>query len=259
VRLLYQPAIRAWKARGFAVHVFPYDWRQRLGDSADRFHHYLGSLLVGRRDKRLALVGHGLGGLVACTWALKQPGWSDFVTRAIFAGVPLHGCSWPVEAITGDLPLFRNLALVDPSNDLDELRSMAASFPGWTAMLPDPAVFPDAERYYSRSYWPDGVAPSQRDLDESRNAKLDLPHSPLLRRAAIVEASDDVDAFTSPETIQAIADILCGMSPASPASAAAAAQPAPSIAEPVVPAGLQQGQLGIASLRWLIGYTSRVR
>jgi hypothetical protein len=136
---------------------------------------------------------------------------------------------------------------------------MAATFAGWTAMLPDPSTFNDAEGYYTRSYWPDGIAPPQRDLDESRNAKADLPQSPLLRRSAIIDTSAEIDVFSNPDLAQQVADVLCGAAPAIAAPAALApAQASPAVSEPVVPAGLRDGRLSLSSLRWLIGYTSRI-
>lgn len=53
-------------------------------------------------------------------------------------------------------------------------------------MLPDPAIFPDAEPFYRRSTWPAEGAPAQLWLDHSRLAKRLIANSPLLETVRLI-------------------------------------------------------------------------
>jgi pimeloyl-ACP methyl ester carboxylesterase len=60
----FRPATRREDDRA-AYHVFSYDWRRDLVDSAHRLHETLESLAQGDPDARFNVIGHSMGGLVA--------------------------------------------------------------------------------------------------------------------------------------------------------------------------------------------------
>ncbi|MEZ5399728.1 MAG: alpha/beta fold hydrolase [Bryobacteraceae bacterium] len=185
---IYKLAELRWTLAGFRVHAFAFDWRKSIHVLAADLHNFLESI----RDvaPKVALVGHSMGGLVACEYANRHAGWSDRVERAVFLGSPLRGSFAPMEAFTGDFRVVRLLAAMAagvPDANL-RLRRMARTLPGLIDMLPDPAVFPSAEPLYSEAVWTDGVAPAQRWLDQSRALKPRIAGSPLLTRASALVA-----------------------------------------------------------------------
>ncbi len=190
IRMVYEKPSRKWRLAGFVVHEFSFDWRKSISNSADRLHLFIESLRLERPSKKFVLVGHSMGGLVSALYAARHPEWSRAVTQAIFLGSPLRGSYAPLEAVMGEYPLIRKFALADRSDKLDAYMSMARTLPGLLDMLPDPAVFPDAEVLYSRSNWPAHLAPAQMWLDQSRQVKRLLATSPLLETAKLVVSID---------------------------------------------------------------------
>ena len=184
LQLAYRAAIHAWRAEGFVVHEFSFDWRKRIEQSADRLHYMIEAIALERRNK-IALVTHSMGGLVACLYAQRHASWQERVQSAILIGPPLRGTYAPVQAAVGTHPLQRKLALISVST-IDELATMMRSFPGLAQLMPDPEVFPDAHDLYRASTWPSELRPPQSQLDEARNIKALVATSPLLRRASVI-------------------------------------------------------------------------
>jgi pimeloyl-ACP methyl ester carboxylesterase len=190
VRLVYEKAARKWRMRGFIVHEFTFDWRKPIANAADRLHLFIESLRLERPAKKLALVGHSMGGLVAALYAARHPEWSTRVAQAIFLGSPLRGSYAPIEALLGTYPVFPKVALADLADDLGDYMAMAKTLPGLIDMLPDPDVFPDAAPLYQRVAWPAASAPAQVWLDQSRQVKRLLAGSPILETAHLVVSHD---------------------------------------------------------------------
>lgn len=184
LEVIYQLAQLRWTLAGFRVHAFAFDWRKSIHLLGDDLHRFLEAIRT--EAPRVALVGHSMGGLVACEYANRHAGWSDRVERAVFLGSPLQGSFAPMEALTGDFRVVRLLAAMAvgvPDAGM-RLRRMSATLPGLLDMLPDPKVFPTAEPLYTMPVWPDGVVPAQQWLDQSRTVKSRIVGSPLLKRAA---------------------------------------------------------------------------
>jgi pimeloyl-ACP methyl ester carboxylesterase len=184
LKLIYERAARRLRDAGFPVHAFSFDWRRGLAHAADRLHHFLELLNLDRPGRPAVIVAHSMGGPVAALYAQRHPTWADRVQRAIFLGAPLGGSFAPFEAVTGTFPLLLKLDQLAAATDLDGLRSLSASLPGLLDLLPDPALFPEAEALYTQAGWPDdGHRPPQRWLDQSRALKPLVARSPILERA----------------------------------------------------------------------------
>jgi len=183
LKVKYQRAADAWRDEGLVVHPFSFDWRKSIETEAERLHAFVEVLARGRPGKRLLLVAHSMGGLVAAAWAAAHHEWKERIERAVLLGSPLRGSYAPFEAIRGTYPVFRKLALASLRNELDDLQAMARTLPGLVDMLPDPAVFPDAAAIYSGEAWNSAYAPTPESLARSRALKARLSSSPLLEKA----------------------------------------------------------------------------
>lgn len=186
IRMVYGTPARAWRRERFVVHEFSFDWRKSIEHCADRLHIFLESRALDAPGKRFVLVAHSMGGLVAAMYARRHLAWADRVQRAVLLGSPLGGSYAPMEAVAGEYETIRKLATVSVRNNLADLRRMCATIPGLIDMLPNPAIFEDAAVLYTQSVWPDGLAPAQRWLDQSRNLKPALLNSPLLERTTLL-------------------------------------------------------------------------
>ncbi|WP_437321768.1 trypsin-like peptidase domain-containing protein [Sorangium sp. So ce385] len=190
LQLAYGRAARAFRQERFVVHPFSYDWRKGIQSAAERLRLYLEMLALDRPRSRFMIVAHSMGGLVAACWAGQDPQWAQRVQRAVFAGSPLGGSYAPIEAVQGTYPFFQRLAMVASLGEARAaarraFREAAATMPGLVDMLPNLAMFPDAEPFYTQGGWGGGVRPSQRLLDQSRTLKRRLVESPILDRTTL--------------------------------------------------------------------------
>lgn len=186
LQMFYGHAERQWRKNRFVVHPFSYDWRLPVASLADRLHLFIQQLRQQNPARRLMLVAHSMGGLVCSLYAQRHGEWRDAIVRAVFMGSPLGGSFAPIQAGIGTYDLLRKMLLVTLRDSPESMRRMAASLPGLMDMLPNPALFPDAEAAYQTNTWPDGIAPMQRWLDQSRNLKTQLWNSPLLERTTLL-------------------------------------------------------------------------
>jgi pimeloyl-ACP methyl ester carboxylesterase len=185
LQLVYAAAALAWKQNRFVVHQFSYDWRKGVDLAADRLQTFLNALA--RPGRRFVLVGHSMGGVIACRYAQRHGEWSDLVQKAIFMGSPLKGSFAPMEAVIGTYPFVQKLAGIAIGPDrTTEYRQMAKTLPGLIDLLADPATFPSAEPMYAQAKWPDGIVPAQRWLDQSKALKRAVVASPLLDRTTLL-------------------------------------------------------------------------
>jgi pimeloyl-ACP methyl ester carboxylesterase len=185
VGLIYDKGPRKWRRGGFVVHEVAYDWRKSLAHAAERLHLYL-QALQRERPRRLVLVGHSMGGVVAAMWGALHPRDLEPVDRAVLLGAPLGGTFAPIRALNGTFPPVRKVAAVSPRDTLDELVAAGRTFAGMIDMLPSPDVFEGVERVYDAGQWAPGRAPSSRWLRQSLEVKHKLANSPLLERAVSV-------------------------------------------------------------------------
>lgn len=186
VQWMYLAAVTAWRARGFIVHEFAYDWRRSVASNADRLDGFIRDRIVERPGARLALVAHSFGGLIAAAWAARNPERVDRVQRAVLVGVPLGGAMTAVECAAGGDALAKKLELVTASVR-GEFARVLGSCPGALDVLPDPMVYPDAATLYQSSTW--GDQSLRAALDDSLCLKHTLRRSPLLERAVAIASS----------------------------------------------------------------------
>jgi pimeloyl-ACP methyl ester carboxylesterase len=157
------------EAEGFEVQGFDYDWRRCAHDAGERLARQL--VEADRRDVRI--VGHSLGGLVACVAAASVP---DRITRVVTLGTP-HAGSWAaLQALRGVHATVRRVAQLDPDLSAEQLASSVfSSFPSLYELLP-----PDVpEELLTGTTWPhDDGSLRRRALAAVRRRAI--PAIPLL-------------------------------------------------------------------------------
>jgi triacylglycerol lipase len=179
----YGKALSAWTKNRFRTQVYCYDWRRSVQAAADKFEQFLQSLDSIKNGEKVILVCHSMGGLVASTYASTHSGWADKIEHCIFAGSPLGGSYSVPMNVLGKSESVQKMDRYSVLESLEDFQSMLASFPGLIDMLPNPALFPDAEDLYSQNGWPGEIKPSQDKLDASRRLKEKLWNSPIFSKA----------------------------------------------------------------------------
>ncbi len=107
---------RASGTRGAIFHVFTYDWRRDLMESARRLGEYLDALAVARRenDARFNIIGHSMGGLVAryyLRYGDAEPGgpvnWAGArrIAQLILVATPSSGSIFSLNAALNGNPV----------------------------------------------------------------------------------------------------------------------------------------------------------
>lgn len=150
-------------AENWDVHLFPYDWRGDVFESADHLAAFVENE-VWRDDPRpLHLVAHSMGGLVARAFIASHPKlWKKMDSpgheeggRLIMLGTPNRGSYAIPLAFLGDELLVKGLAAVDQRLDRNGIVSVMTTFPGCYQMLPAPAldIEDDHARLYAQSTW----------------------------------------------------------------------------------------------------------
>ncbi len=165
------------RARGFAVTLYPYDWRLGIEAVAAA----LAQTLRDHDAGRVAIVAHSMGGLVSrAALALPQAG---HVERAVLLGTPNLGALAPLQALRGTYPVVRNMARLDLCRSAEELTAQVFSgFVSLYQMLPGPECGVDL---LDRTQWPSlGPSPRTELLEHARGFLAGLP-APDARFAAI--------------------------------------------------------------------------
>ena len=157
------------RAEGFAADFHPYDWRQSVAEA--------GRILAKRVEheprRKLALVAHSMGGLVARA-ALAHRG-ADHIERVIQLGTPNRGAFGSVKALRGTYALVRRLALLDLAHGPRELaRDVFCTLPGLIELLP-PTEHCDGFDPFKASAWPKGPRPRAALLAAAREVHAALP------------------------------------------------------------------------------------
>lgn len=168
------------RARGFAVTLYPYDWRLGIEVSAAA----LAQTLRSHDSGRVAIVAHSMGGLV-CRAALALPE-TGHVERAVLLGTPNLGAFTPLQALRGSYPVVQNMARLDLRRSAAELTSLVFSgFVSLYQMLPGPECGVDL---LQRTQWPSfGPSPREGLLEHAHGFLAGLP-APDERFAAIAGA-----------------------------------------------------------------------
>lgn len=153
---------------GYDADFAPYDWRKSLKT--------LGRELADRirlEDKRVHLVAHSMGGLVARASFAHAPD----IARLVMIGTPNFGSFAPVLAMRGVHGLIRRVAQLDVRHSLAELAAVFGAFPGLLEMIPA-AGTAGASDLFDLANWPTaGALPSARNLKAAKTVQDSLPTS----------------------------------------------------------------------------------
>ena len=186
----YGRALKAWRQRGFQSHVYCYDWRKSVFVAADKLNTFLlglGTVLAGRK---VILVCHSMGGLVASAYAARHQNWDTVVEHCVFVGSPLGGAYSAAIAILGKSASFQKMDRLSILETLEDLQRMAASFPGLVDLLPNPKLFPEAAEFYMTKGWPGTIKPRQEWLDQSLEVKRTVWTSPIFAKSTHLVSLD---------------------------------------------------------------------
>ena len=186
----YKKALDGWRQRGFQSHVFCYDWRKSVFVAADKLNTFLRGLGTVQAGRKVILVCHSMGGLVASAYAARHQNWDAVVEHCVFVGSPLGGAYSAAVAILGKSPSFEKMDRLSIFESLEDLQRMAASFPGLVDLLPNPELFPEAAEFYSTQGWPGAVKPRQEWLDHSLDVKRTVWASPILAKSTHLVSLD---------------------------------------------------------------------
>ena len=193
---LYDVADLAWRAAGFTVHRFPFDWRLPLSQAANSLRDLITKRKSKRPEARFLPVSHSHGGLVICEYARQFP--QDFASdfgRAVFLGTPFRGTYAALDAMLGSADFIQKLeSLLDAIGGngralADDARRAACHMPGLAELLPDPDEFQNTAGLYDANQYDAGFRPTQALLDEGSNFKAGLLNPTLLGRSTVIMSS----------------------------------------------------------------------
>lgn len=172
------------------VIAFPFDWRLRPEQEADRFAQDLSRAVAEAKatGQPVRIVAHSMGGLIARTMIARHPEvWREMTNvpgaRLVMLGTPNGGSYSINELVVGQAGTLAKLALLDVTHSHAELLAFITRFPGVLAMLPKPS----AEDYFAPETWQqyaglgkvDWVLPDPADLDRAREFRALLDGSPV--------------------------------------------------------------------------------
>lgn len=129
----------------YEVYTFPYDWRRAPDTHARRLSQFIDQKLAASDKKKVTLVGHSMGGLVALDYLSGEKTSShadQFVERVITLGTPFRGAMDAVVNLArGDDPKMEIARKLNKANDPQK---MLRSLPGMYSILPAPGeLFPN--------------------------------------------------------------------------------------------------------------------
>jgi len=142
--------------RSHDVLPFPYDWRRSVREDAGRLAEEVGRALdrtqAGAHPVRI--LAHSMGGLVARAMIAERPDlWRRIRARGgrlVMLGTPNRG-SWEiVRLLVSQAATLKQLALLDLTNDRQELLAIIREFPGVLELLPE-----DPRDFFSKEIWRD--------------------------------------------------------------------------------------------------------
>ncbi len=147
----------AFLSEDYEVHTFPYDWRRPIEESADKLKRTLTDELIAKNHgRKIYLLAHSMGGLVARTLIARHPTvWNHLVrdhdTRLTMLGTPNHGSHLAVETLLGKGSTIRKIARLDLAHDMQAILDIVGAYPGLLQLLPRPG-FKDAGPTYGDGY-----------------------------------------------------------------------------------------------------------
>jgi pimeloyl-ACP methyl ester carboxylesterase len=87
---VYNALVNALTTAGFTYDVFPYDWREDIGQLADQLNQKVSSLTAQYPGRQIGLVAHSMGGLVVGAMFANY-GVSPMISHVITLGSPFVG------------------------------------------------------------------------------------------------------------------------------------------------------------------------
>jgi pimeloyl-ACP methyl ester carboxylesterase len=160
---------------GCDVQPFPYDWRRSPAALAEQLRIFLVKLRSDGDQRKVHLVCHSMGGLVARSFCQRFPHEARLlVEQIVMIGTPSYGSCESVRSLTVGSSMLQLARTVNPKN---EPTRVARSFPSAYAMLPAPqACYPrDAPLPYP---FADGTmdyfAPDSYPFDDISRAQIGL-------------------------------------------------------------------------------------
>ena len=159
-------ALVATLAQAWDVYLFPFDWRDDIGDAAARLDEFVRTeVFAGGAPRPTHLVAHSMGGLVARMFISRfAPTWTNMDDaagkhrrggRLVMLGTPNRGSYAIPLALVGEDLLVKVLAAVDKDNDRRSIAAVMATFPGMYQMLPAPGLKVDDDHglLYDAKTW----------------------------------------------------------------------------------------------------------
>ncbi len=160
---------------GCDVLTFPFDWRQTPDRVADQLRGLL-NRLNDPDGRKVHLVGHSMGGLVARCYCLRYPHEAQrLVEQVVMLGTPNYGST---EAVRNLISGGETLLLAQKLNSKNRALQVARSFPSIYAMLPAP---PDC--YPDDAPLPYPFALDGLDPYDVQGYQIDGVSRPLMERA----------------------------------------------------------------------------
>ncbi|HEY6922204.1 MAG TPA: alpha/beta hydrolase, partial [Steroidobacteraceae bacterium] len=167
------------RAAGFAVSFHDYDWR--LG--VDELGHAFASRLRNEPAKRLAIVAHSMGGLVARA-AVMLPG-AERVERVLLLGSPNLGSFATIQALRGTYAVVRKIARLASESSAEHLAGeVFNTFPSLYHMLP--AASGNGADLFDAATWPSSGPQPQAELLQQARQVPSMLAQPDSRFACIV-------------------------------------------------------------------------
>jgi pimeloyl-ACP methyl ester carboxylesterase len=154
---------------GFRPIFYPFDWRADL----DRLGRAFARVLEREGSKKVLVVGHSMGGLVARA-ALRYDR-KRHIARLVQLGAPNNGSFAPVQALRAVYPTVRKIAALDRGNDAEHLaRTVFRTLPGLYQLLPSPALYTERNLFDANAWPADDLRPDARLLDDARRKQSRL-------------------------------------------------------------------------------------
>jgi pimeloyl-ACP methyl ester carboxylesterase len=153
---------------GCDVSLYSYDWRLGLDE--------LGAKLaqrIARDGRRVILVAHSMGGLIARAAARTLP--KRLLRKLVMLGTPNQGSFAPVQALRGTYPFVRNMSTLDRKHSAEYLtQHVFCTFPGLYHMLPPPQRLAGIDLFDARSWPSDGPIPNAHLLGQVATIRAGL-------------------------------------------------------------------------------------
>jgi pimeloyl-ACP methyl ester carboxylesterase len=129
------------------VHMFPYDWRHSVRETADALSRFIINL-PGTTTHPIHIVAHSMGGLIA-RLALRQGSELLRGGKLVMLGTPNHGSVLALAALTSEFGAKAFFHLLSPLVPKVDAMLVARTWPSVYELLPCPVHDPAFERTFA--------------------------------------------------------------------------------------------------------------